>query len=92
VPATHGTQRLVDEHEGLRIDPCLPADWDGFDASRRFRGASYRISARKPRGVLGRVGHLMVDGQRIEGNLVPPASTGTTVTVEAAIQALPDQR
>ena len=35
------------EHEGLRIDPCLPSDWEGYEAVRRFRGATYRISDRQ---------------------------------------------
>ena len=34
------------EHDGLRIDPCLPSDWDGFRAVRRFRGATYDITVR----------------------------------------------
>ena len=39
---------------GLRIDPVLPADWPGFTATRRFRGATYEISVRKPAGLTGR--------------------------------------
>ena len=31
------------DHAGLRVDPVLPAAWDGFDAVRVFRGATYRI-------------------------------------------------
>ena len=73
------------EHEGLRIDPCLPSEWKGFDAVRRFRGATYRISVRKPRGVTGRVSSITVDGERVEGNVVPPAPRGQEVTVEATI-------
>ena len=38
------------DHDGLRIDPCLPADWEGFAATRRFRGATYHITVRKPPG------------------------------------------
>jgi cellobiose phosphorylase len=68
-------------YAGLRIDPCLPPDWTGFEATRRFRGATYRISVRKPPGVLGRKFQLTVDGRPIEGNLVPPALPGTSVTV-----------
>ena len=41
------------DHDGLRIDPCLPADWDGFEATRQFRGATYRIRVHKPRARLG---------------------------------------
>jgi len=37
------------EHDGLRIDPSLPADWGEFKVTRRFRGATYRITVRKRR-------------------------------------------
>jgi cellobiose phosphorylase len=73
------------EHEGLRIDPCLPAGWEGYDAVRRFRGATYRITVRKARGATGRVSSLLVDGRPIEGTVVPPATQGAKVTVEGTI-------
>jgi cellobiose phosphorylase len=74
------------EHDGLRIDPCLPSDWEGFTAVRRFRDATYRIEVRKPRGVHGRVASLAVDGNPVEGTLVPLAPEGATATVEAAVR------
>ena len=73
------------DHDGLRIDPRLPAAWDGFRATRRFRNATYDITVRKPRGTRARVTHLVVDGRRIDGNLVPPAPAGAVVTVEAEL-------
>jgi cellobiose phosphorylase len=73
------------EHEGLRIDPCLPADWDGFEALRRFRGATYRVTVRKPAGVTGRIATLIVDGRPIDGSIVAPAPEGANVTVDGTI-------
>jgi cellobiose phosphorylase len=73
------------EHDGLRIDPCLPSGWDGFRAVRRFRGASYRIAIEKPAGVTGRVGQLVVDGREMEGNLVPLAPEGRDVAVQGTV-------
>ncbi|HEX6331386.1 MAG TPA: glycosyl hydrolase family 65 protein [Actinomycetota bacterium] len=73
------------EHDGLRIDPCLPAAWDGFEAERRFRGATYRIIVRARPGARGRVFSLVVDGRPVEGQVVPVAPEGSTVTVEATI-------
>jgi cellobiose phosphorylase len=77
---------LRPEHDGLRVDPCLPSDWDGFEAVRRFRGAEYRIVVRKPRGARGRVTHLLVDGRPVAGTLLPLAEPGTTVSVEAMVE------
>jgi len=73
------------EHDGLRIDPCLPAAWDGFTAERRFRGATYRITVRKRPGRAGRVRSLVVDGEEMEGNVVPLAPAGAVVDVVAVI-------
>jgi cellobiose phosphorylase len=73
------------EHEGLRVDPVLPRDWTGFTASRRFRGATYRIRVVKAEGAAGRVSTLTVNGARIEGNIVPVACAGSSVDVEALI-------
>jgi cellobiose phosphorylase len=73
------------EHEGLRIDPCLPAGWKGFDSVRRFRGATYRISIRKDRGVRGRVSSLSVDGHPVGGTVVPVVEAGREVLVDGVI-------
>ncbi len=73
------------EHEGLRIDPCLPADWKGYEAVRRFRGATYRIAIRKTRGVTGRVSELTVEGRPVDGTIVAPTPPGGEVVVEGTI-------
>jgi cellobiose phosphorylase len=75
------------EHEGLRVDPCLPSDWEGFSATRRFRGATYQITVRKQAGAGGRVTRLVVDGDEVEGNLIPQRPEGATVIVEALVEA-----
>jgi cellobiose phosphorylase len=86
VAMTQWTLGIRAEHDGLRIDPCLPGDWEGFDAERRFRGARYRIAVRKARGVRGRVTSLTVGGRTIEGTLVPVAAPGAVVTVDAVVE------
>jgi len=35
------------EYDGLRIAPVVPASWKGFEAVRKFRGVTYRISVRR---------------------------------------------
>jgi Glycosyl hydrolase 36 superfamily, catalytic domain len=74
------------EMDGLRVDPVLPAAWTGFTATRRFRGATYRISVRNPDRISGRVANLEVDGRLVRGTLVPLAPAGTTVRVEAVVR------
>jgi cellobiose phosphorylase len=74
------------DFDGLRVDPVLPASWDGFTATRRFRGATYQITVRKPVGATGRVRRLTVAGESVPGTLVPVAAPGETVTVEAVLE------
>jgi cellobiose phosphorylase len=73
------------EHDGLRVDPCLPAGWEGFSATRLYRGARYEIVVRKAPGATGRVSTLVVDGRSVEGNVAPVAPAGATAVVEAEI-------
>ena len=64
------------EYDGLRIDPCLPPDWEGFTVERAFRGSRYRIRVSNPGHVSRGVVSLQVDGREVAGSLVPPAGGG----------------
>jgi cellobiose phosphorylase len=64
------------EYDGLRVDPCIPPDWTGFMVDRRFRGALYRISVTNPQGVSKGVAAIHVDGEAIEGTLLPVFTAG----------------
>ncbi|MBR6707769.1 MAG: N,N'-diacetylchitobiose phosphorylase [Clostridia bacterium] len=46
----------------LTVDPCIPAEWDGFEVCRRWRGAEYRISVHNPDHVEKGVRRVTVDG------------------------------
>ena len=86
VAATQGILGIRPEHDGLRVDPALPADWAGFGVTRRFRGTTYRITVEKPVGATGRVTALEVDGTMVSGNLIPlPSRAGRIVEVRARI-------
>lgn len=70
--------------QGLRIAPVIPADWPGFRATRVFRGVTYHIHVQ--RSGAGNAVLLVVDGQAVEGNIVPLPPEGTArVTVEAVL-------
>ena len=72
-------------YDGLRIDPCTPAVWDGFRVRREFRGAVYEIEVHNPDHVSKGVRRVTVDGQQIKGNLVPILAGGQTHRVEVVI-------
>ncbi len=54
------------QFDELLIDPCIPADWEGFTAVRKWRGAVYHIKVRNPEHVMKGVKELYVDGARAE--------------------------
>ena len=70
------------EFAGLRVAPVLPVDWPGYSASRRFRGATYEITVRKPAGAAVRDWQVHADGQLCPGNLLPLAAPGSVVRVD----------
>jgi cellobiose phosphorylase len=65
-------------YEGLLIDPCIPPEWDGFKAWRQFRRARYNITVENSKHVSRGVLSIEVDGQAIEGNLLPLFGDGRT--------------
>jgi len=69
------------EYDGLRIDPCIPADWTGFTVKRVYRGAEYNITVQNPGNVCKGVYKLIVDGREIQGNVIPFISGKKTYDV-----------
>lgn len=57
-----GIQR---DYEGLRIQPCLPLDWESAEVTRQFRGAAYHIVIRR-----GIKKGITIDGERLQGDLI----------------------
>ncbi len=74
------------EAGGLRIDPCIPAAWPGFRATRIFRGARVAITVNNPNGNNCGVSSLIVNGTRIEGNLIPLSALTHETTVVCALE------
>jgi cellobiose phosphorylase len=62
-------------HEGLSVHPVIPNDWEGFEAKRIFRGVEYNITVERQGS--GDSVRLIVDGQRIKGNVIPIPPQGT---------------
>ena len=70
-------------YDGLEIAPVLPANWQSVEATRIFRGVTYRISIR--RAGPGHNVSLTVDGAPVDGNIVPPPAAGRK---EVLVQAI----
>ena len=76
---------IVPTLDGLKVDPCLPADWKGFTVSRRYRGAVYHITVDNSAGAEYGVKEITVNGKAQAGNVIPPAQAGETVEVHVAM-------
>ena len=63
------------EFDSLTVDPCIPAEWDGFSAVRRWRGAEYRIEVSNPDHVEKGVTRILADGQQV--SRIPVYGSGT---------------
>lgn len=70
------------ELRGLLIDPCIPAQWDGYKVVRRFRGATYEIEVENPDHVSQGVAEIVIDGKPWESHLLPVFGDGRTHKVQ----------
>jgi cellobiose phosphorylase len=59
------------DYDGLLIDPCIPDGWDGFKIIRKFRNAVYHIKVTNPNGIMKGVKSILVDGEKLDTNLIP---------------------
>lgn len=66
------------DFDGLKIDPSIPSAWDGLTANRIYRGATYHITVQNPDHVCKGIKSVTVDGQTIDGNVLPVFEAGTT--------------
>lgn len=76
---------IAADFDGLRIDPSIPAAWDGLTAKREFRGATYDIKVSNPDHICKGIKSVTVDGAAIEGNILPAFGDGKTHTVEVVM-------
>lgn len=56
---------------GLKVNPCIPAAWDGFEVRRRFRGKWINLKVENPTHVQGGVKQIILNGNPIQGNIIP---------------------
>ncbi len=73
------------DFDGLKVDPSIPSSWDGFTATRLFRGAKYNITIKNPNHVCKGVKSLVVDGNAVEGCVVPFVEGKKEVNVEITL-------
>ena len=75
---------VIPDYDGLKIDPAIPKDWDGYTITRKFRNDTYKITVTNPDHVSKGVKSVICDGKAIEGNVLPVFNDGAVhhVTVQ----------
>ncbi len=68
-----GILGLLRNHKGLELSPCIPQEWERVYAERTFRGDTFEIEY-----INNNTGSMTVyvDGEKIEGNILPQFSDG----------------
>lgn len=54
------------DFDKLVVDPCIPHDWDGFEAQRVWRDVTYHISVENPNHVQRGVKEIYVDDTLVD--------------------------
>ena len=80
--AAHYILGIRPQLEGLRIDPCIPSNWNGFSVDRKFRSQTFHIQVHNPHQVCRGVERMVIDGHDVEGNLIPGDLPGDDHQVE----------
>ena len=71
--------------DGLAVDPCLPSALAGYTVTRRFRGASYRITVDNAAHAEHGVKEFYVNGKKQSVPLLAPAPAGAEVEVRVVM-------
>jgi N,N'-diacetylchitobiose phosphorylase len=82
--ATHWMLGVRPSYTGLEIDPCIPAAWNGFEVTRKWRGATYRISVNNDAHVEKGVRSILLNGKTVAGP-IPPQPPGSEHIVQVVM-------
>ncbi len=64
------------DYDGLKVEPAFPAEWESAKMTRHFRNADYHITICNPDHVEGGIPIITVDGNLIDGNIIPDFRDG----------------
>ncbi len=73
------------DYTGLKINPCIPSSWEGYTIVRHYRGSNYKIDIKNPSYVSKGVKSITIDGNKIEGLVLPVFGDGKTHNVEVVL-------
>ncbi|MFH1762322.1 MAG: hypothetical protein ABIA63_14585 [bacterium] len=80
------------ELNGLLIDPCMPSHWKKIRITRAFRGNLYDISIENPHGVEKKIKEMLVNNEKIHGNLIVSREKNKKITVKVIMGSAASKR
>jgi cellobiose phosphorylase len=69
----------------LRLQPCVPPDWPGYEITYRHGSATYRVRVDNAAGTGHGVGSVTLDGQPAAGGAVPLRDDGRVHDVRVTL-------
>ena len=81
VGCVEGIMGMRPDLNGLKVAPSIPAEWDGFEIEKDFRGCHLHITVKNPDHVQSGCKELTVDGKKMESNYIPSSILGKTAEV-----------
>jgi cyclic beta-1,2-glucan synthetase len=78
---------LTLDHGALRVDPCIPRAWPGYEATLRRDGSEYHIVVENPDGVNRGVKRLDVNGVEQPDKQIPSVRDAAVVHVRVVMGA-----
>jgi cellobiose phosphorylase len=73
------------DYHGIRIDPCIPQEWEGYSIMRKFRDVFYEIEIKNPDHVCKGIKKLIVDGKEHDSNIIPILDKKQTHKIEVIL-------
>lgn len=81
-----GIMGVKADYDGLRVEPCFPAEWEIAEMTRRFRGADYHIVIRNPEHSENGTAEIMADGTAVSGTVLPDFRDGRKHEIEVFLK------
>lgn len=82
VASVEGILGLNPEENGIRIDPCIPSEWDGFEMTKIFRGKTLNIKVNNANHSEKGVKKMTLNGAVLADNFVSADSLADCNTIE----------